>query len=86
MVLYIESPKFCICYTLLVPPVLFGVGSCCIYLAIISTKISLILYLSFYAGLCIFLGVYMCLYTIKEYVWCQNGLFYGGPAVEENGI
>lgn len=67
--MYIEDPLFCVCYTVVVPPILCTVGSGFIYLAIIHEDIiSEVLYAIFFASLFILLGLYMFLYTAKEFI------------------
>ena len=65
----IEDPKFCVCYTVIVPPFLFTLGSGFVVLAfrddIIITEI---IYCGVLATMFIIFGLYMCIYTLKEFV------------------
>lgn len=72
-IIRVEEPVFCICYTVIVPPFLFSLGGGLIYIATLDpTNYGLIFYFGAFSLLFIITGLYMCIYTLKEFIVCRT--------------
>ena len=67
--MHIEDPMFCVCYTVIIPPIFLTIGSGFILLAVVHEHmITEIIYASLFATIFILFGLYMCFYTAKEFI------------------
>lgn len=67
--MHIEDPLFCICYTVIIPPIFLTIGSGFILLAVEHEhKITEIIYFSLFASVLIVFALFMCFYTTKEFI------------------